>query len=69
MGEKLKPCPFCGNVASLCEDNYKKIMCICDSCGALLGVNLEDGIRLKDGWIAAFNSRDEAIEAWNKRAD
>lgn len=66
--QALKPCPFCGGKASICEDIYEKYMVIC-SCGIMLGIELEDGCELKDGWRARFDTICEATEAWNRRAD
>lgn len=64
---ELKPCPFCGEKADICKDNYDKYMVIC-SCGAMIGIQLEDGCDLVDGWRATFETTDKAIEAWNRRA-
>lgn len=66
--EELKPCPFCGGQATAYMDNFGKVMCSCDACGALLGVVLECGVELVNGWTALFASKEEVIEAWNRRA-
>ena len=54
--EELKPCPFCGDSASLLsgtEDHY--VICCNNECAA--------------GLIArSFSSAEEAIDAWNRRA-
>lgn len=65
---QLKPCPFCGGKADMCKDNYNKYMVVC-VCGVMLGVELENGDELVDGWRAKFDTFDEAVEAWNKRAN
>jgi len=58
--EKLKPCPFCGGVGSLIphadDGDYVGVFCQNEDCGGHAG---------KD-W---FMKRDEAIAAWNRRAD
>lgn len=38
-------------------------------CGVIMGVELEDGCELVDGWRATFNTMEEAIEAWNRRIE
>ena len=65
--EKLKPCPFCGGEATAYADNYHKIAVICNGCGVKLGIKLECGVELIDGWTAEFEDLDAAIEAWNRR--
>lgn len=63
---KLKPCPFCGGDAKIFYDNYGKYLAKC-SCGLLIGIELETGNELIDGWKAKFDTFDEAVEAWNRR--
>ena len=65
---ELKPCPFCGRKAAIAQDNYDKYMVMC-SCGVMIGVELEDGCELVDGWRATFETKDKAVEAWNGRID
>lgn len=65
---KLKSCPFCGGKGIIATDNYEKYMVYC-SCGAMIGVELEDGCELVDGWRAIFETKEEAITAWNRRTD
>lgn len=51
----LEPCPFCGSEASLCsgtEDHY--VLCKNENCAASLVAR-------------SFSSKEEAIEAWNRR--
>ena len=63
--EKLKPCPFCGEYGSVRlmtrhgKDGWRDrfyVLCEYDSggCGA------------SGGW---YHTKEEAIEAWNRRAD
>jgi len=66
---QLKPCPFCGGEAVGYEDNYGKYLVGCPECGAMIGIKLECGEVLKDGWKATFNTIEEAFDAWNRRAD
>lgn len=65
---KLKPCPFCGKTVKMYMDNYGKYLIKC-SCGLLIGIELECGCELVDGWTATFESEDEAAEAWNRRTE
>lgn len=53
----LKPCPFCGGSGlQLKWDYWCETYCIeCDNCGCAV--------------YQRWDIRDEAIEAWNRRAD
>lgn len=51
--EKIKPCPFCGNEVEPIE-LYTGWTVICDNCGTA-------GL--------AYDSKAEAAEAWNRRAE
>lgn len=66
---KLKACPFCGGEAVAYRDNYGKILIACNNCKLYLGIELEDGVVLEDGWRATFASAEEAAEVWNRRVD
>lgn len=66
---KLKPCPFCSGKATAYQDDFKKVLISCDECGAMVGVALECGVELVNGWTATFKTLDEAVEFWNRRAD
>lgn len=54
---ELKPCPFCGSEANMLGDydysNYHA-NCTNDECGCY--------------WVACYETEQEAIEAWNRRA-
>ena len=55
MMEKLKPCPFCGNIAvKTAKGVMQTTMILCDKCGAT---------------VSFWNKEREqqAINAWNKR--
>ena len=65
---KVKSCPFCGGRPTLFEDNYDKYAILCENCNLYFGIELEDGIELKNGWKSLINSFDEAVEKWNRRA-
>lgn len=65
----LQPCPFCGGGASAYKDNYGKVMVQCEGCKAMLGVDLECGVPLWDGWRATFEAAEAAVAAWNRRAE
>lgn len=54
--EELLPCPFCGSKAEVVETHpvsTKSVLVRCQECGA---------------FVTAFSTRDEAIDAWNRRA-
>lgn len=55
---KLKPCPFCGGTAGTIGDSVVEedpaFWVRCWECGAETSV---------------YNTKEEAIEAWNRRAD
>ncbi len=64
---ELKSCPFCGGEVKGYFDNHKKVMIECNACNMYFGIQLEIGCELVEGWKATFNSKEEAIEAWNRR--
>ena len=61
MTEKLKPCPFCGNVAYIVEYisgcNAYHVACRNSKCFMEIGLPI---------WC---KSKTEAIKAWNRRAE
>lgn len=65
---ELKPCPFCGSKPKLFVDNYGQYGAMCEGCGMYLGVELECGVALHDGWKATFDTLESASGAWNRRA-
>lgn len=56
MGEKMKPCPFCGAKPVVSADMAQFPQVACDACGASGGSGKEPGVGA-------------AISAWNTRAD
>jgi Lar family restriction alleviation protein len=63
--EPLKPCPFCGSKAEIrkvygTENEYYV------ECNSSRGP-LEDRCIISGVGVRAFNSKDEAIAAWNRR--
>ena len=56
MGEKLKPCPFCGSnkVEVRTDDEGVTWYVFCNYCGVMCGY----------GWF-----EDDVIGAWNRRAE
>ena len=61
MTEELKPCPFCGGKAEVLTDENEEYYVSCTECTALLGY-------CTDTW-GDYSTEDEAIEAWNRRAN
>ena len=66
---KLKPCPFCGSEAVSVQeidpsyyDPLRNHPCtvVCDECDLLFGFDADYGGR--------FDTKAEAIKAWNRRA-
>ena len=64
MPEELKPCPFCGGKAHIFENDYGEcnfeiyytIGCKTDDCFLYMGAD------------NFYDTKELAIEAWNKRA-
>lgn len=54
---ELKPCPFCGGEARICSAGFEATYIRC--------ANIKD-CGCKFEW---FDTEEEAIEAWNRRAD
>ena len=56
---ELKPCPFCGGEARVERDSFSGsyVGCLNDECLGFLGL----------GWI--YETEEEAIDAWNRRAN
>ena len=68
MAEGLKPCPFCGGKAGIWAptpriSRYREyIFCIvCQNCDLMFGYDEDYG--------GIFETDQEAIEAWNRRAN
>lgn len=61
MIEKLKPCPFCGGMGVLNNEECRTVSYVkCLTCGAETGL-----VKVS----AEYSSDDKAIEAWNRRSD
>ena len=70
MNEKLKPCPFCGGKANVWLDDFNnKYLVMCGECGVMMGISLEIGVEIINGWTAEIESAELAIENWNRRAE
>lgn len=69
MSKKLKPCPFCGGNPYLFKDNFGKYGVACEKCNLWLGIKVENGVPLCDEWWEIFNTKKEAVRAWNRRAN
>lgn len=68
--KKLKPCPFCGGKANVGVDDFNnKYLVMCGECGVMMGISLEIGVEIINGWTAEFESVELAIENWNRRAE
>ena len=68
MTAELKPCPFCGGEAEIERTTRcmitAEIRIFCTKCGATVR-NWE-----KTFWhVGYFDTEEEAIEAWNRRAE
>lgn len=62
--DKLKPCPFCGGEAQLIKNEYG------DNTGYAFVICQDCGNRAKKfSKSLDFCAVEEAIEAWNRRAD
>ena len=57
---KLKPCPFCGGEATLIDDGFGRYFVEC---------SMSDGICKVIPRTWSYDTKEEAIEAWNRRAD
>ena len=69
---ELKPCPFCGNKASLSEMRGVSLegslfMVECSNCSAIIGRHHETYQATK-GYLHFYNQKD-AIKAWNTRKE
>lgn len=54
MSNNLKPCPFCGGKAIVTEIPINSYITVCTNCSSNMAI---------------YRSKQEAIEAWNNRAD
>lgn len=63
--EKLKPCPFCGGKASARRLPYSRT----DEDAYIVFCDNRDGKCLAEPCTNRFDTREKAIEVWNKRAD
>ena len=71
MREELKPCPFCGGEAEVAEGTYtaweEGYSVRCRHCALTFGASGRLGECYE--WSCSFKSEEEAIEAWNRRAE
>ncbi len=66
--EKLKPCPFCGGEIRYMHTNHKNLhnrthQYNCVKCNAYIFLNAEGRYKTAD------ETKEEAIDTWNRRAD
>ena len=69
MNEKLKPCPFCGGKANVGVDDFNNKYLVMCKCGVMMGISLEIGVEIINGWTAEIESAELAIENWNRRTE
>lgn len=62
MENDLKPCPFCGGEArtGYAINDYNRWGVECTKCGAVVEVAT---------WLGVFDIEENAIKAWNRRAN
>ena len=67
---ELKPCPFCGGEARATIAPFAGVAFVeCKRCSAMMGRYHKGGKTDHDGFWTHFASKEEAIEAWNRRVD
>ena len=68
--DELRPCPFCGGRAQLNEFRENDGQChfqSCSICCTVCGCRTSNYII--DGYLGIKHTKDEVIEAWNRRVD
>ena len=50
------------------DDFNNKYLVMC-KCGVMMGISLEIGVEIINGWTAEFESVELAVENWNRRAE
>ena len=63
--EELKHCPFCGGRVEVVDDYNYGYAVRCRHCNLAFGVHGRFGEPYE--WIGLYDSKEEAIEAWNTR--
>ena len=69
MSNELKPCPFCGGEACVCKISPRlyrpsrnhEYTVVCYGCDLLFGFDEDYG--------GEFDTEEQAIDAWNRRAN
>lgn len=75
MAENLKPCPFCGgdvtivNFESSGDPNKRDWRVLCNNYKCMCMVDFVKTVRTAKGIKDYFPTKEEATEAWNRRAD
>ena len=68
--EELKPCPFCGGEANIIKNEHPRLHrpiknglyhVECCECNVMIGYDTDYG--------GQFDTKEEAIKAWNKRTE
>lgn len=76
--KSLKPCPFCGAKPTIVKlnggydagrkDNYGNFAIKCENCDIRFQTFVVSAIVKDDGELYVLNTKNNAIEKWNRRA-
>ena len=70
---ELKPCPFCGcsdvSIVNFGDPHKRDWRVLCDNNECMCMVDFVKTVKTARGIKDYFPTKEEAIEAWNRRAD